>query len=67
VTLENVSVDRLCQVLAQVEESVASERLMAAITYKDIEDVSQADAAELYGYSEGWASEWFNRRLERLC
>jgi len=65
VTLENVSADHLCQVLAKVEESAASERLMAAIVYKEIADVSQADAAELYGYSEGWASKWFNR-LERL-
>lgn len=64
-TLENVSADHLRQVLAQVEESAASERLMAALTYKEIDDVSQADAAELYGYSEGWASKWFNR-LERL-
>jgi hypothetical protein len=52
VTFENVSADHLRQVLAQVEESAASERLMAAITYNDIDDVSQADAAEFYGYSE---------------
>jgi len=26
---------------------------MAALAYKEIDDVSQADAAELYGYSEG--------------
>jgi len=65
VTLENVSADYLRQVLEQAEESAASERLMAAITYKEFEDVTQEDAAELYGYSEGWASKWFNR-LERL-
>ena len=64
-TLENVSADHLRQVLEQVEESAASERLMAAITYKEFDDVTQKDAAELYGYSEGWASKWFNR-LERL-
>ena len=64
-TLENISADLLRQVLTQVEESAASERLMAAITYKELDDVSQADAAELYGYSEGWASKWFNR-LEQL-
>ena len=38
---------------------------MAAIAYKEFDDVTQEDAAELYGYSEGWASKWFNR-LERL-
>ena len=64
-TLENVSADHLRQVLEQVEEAAASERLMAAITYKEFDDVTQEDAAELYGYSEGWASKWFNR-LERL-
>ena len=64
-TLENISADHLRQVLAQVEEAAASERLMAAITYKEFDDITQKEAAELYGYSEGWASEWFNR-LERL-
>ncbi len=64
-TLENVSADHLRQVLEQIEEAAASERVMAAITYKESDDVTQEDAAELYGYSEGWASKWFNR-LERL-
>jgi len=64
-TLENVSADHLRQVLDQVEDAAASERLMAAITYKEFDDVSQKEAAELYDYSEGWASKWFNR-LERL-
>ena len=64
-TLENISAGHLRQVLEQVEESAASERLTAAITYKEFDDVTQAEAAELYGYSEGWASKWFNR-LERL-
>ena len=64
-TLENVSADHLRQVLEQIEEAAASERVMAAITYKEFDDVTQKDAAELYGYSEGWASKWFNR-LERL-
>ena len=64
-TLENVSADHLRQVLEQVEESAASERLMVAITYKEFDDVTHEDPAELYAYSEGWASKWFNR-LERL-
>ena len=63
--LDEVSTERLREVLAEVDDAAASQRLMAAITYKEIDDVSQADAAELYGYSEGWASKWFNR-LERL-
>lgn len=64
-TLENISADHLRQVLERVEGSAASERLTAAITYKEFDDVTQQEAAELYGYSEGWASKWFNR-LERL-
>ncbi|MEF8815064.1 MAG: IS630 family transposase [Halovenus sp.] len=64
-TLENVSTDYLRHVLAEVDDADATERLMAAITYKEIDEVTQEDAAELYGYSEGWASKWFNR-LERL-
>ena len=65
-TLESVSTDHLRQVLAEVDDAAATERLMAAITYKEIDEVTQEDAAELYGYSEGWASKWFNR-LERLA
>jgi len=34
---------------------------MAAITYREFDDVTQDDTAELYGYSEGWASKWFSR------
>jgi hypothetical protein len=49
-TLQNVSADHLRQVLGRVEESAASERLMAAITYKEFDDVTQKDAAELYGW-----------------
>jgi len=65
-TLESVSTDHLRQVLAEVDDAAATERLMAALTYKEIDEVTQEDAAELYGYSEGWASKWFNR-LERLA
>ena len=65
-TLESVSTGHLRQVLAEVDDAAATERLMAALTYKEIDEVTQEDAAELYGYSEGWASKWFNR-LERLA
>ena len=43
VTLENVSADHLRQVLDQVEDAAASKRLMAAITYKEFDDVSQKE------------------------
>ena len=63
--LENVSAEDLRQILAEVDEADATERLMAAITYKEIDDLTQAEAADLYGFSSSWASKWFTR-LERL-
>ena len=54
--LENVSTEDLRQDLAEVDDSVAVQRLMAAITYKEIDDLTQKAAAELYGFSESWAS-----------
>jgi transposase len=63
--LENITTDHLREVLEKVDGSAATERVMAAITYKEIDDVTQKEAAEMYGFSEGWASNWFNR-LERL-
>jgi len=65
-TLENVSVEDLRQTLAEVDDADATKQLMAAITYKEIEDLTQAEAAALYGFSSSWASKWFNR-LERLA
>ena len=65
-TLKSISTDHLRQVLAEVDDAAATERLMAALAYTEIDEVTQADAAELYGYSEGWASKRFNR-LERLA
>jgi len=64
-TLENISVEDLRQILAEVDDADATKRLMAAITYKEMDDLTQADAAALYGFSSSWASKWFNR-LERL-
>jgi hypothetical protein len=63
--LETVSAEDLRQVLAEVDDGDAVQRLMAAITYKEIDDLNQGEAAELYGFSSTWASKWFNR-LERL-
>ena len=36
--LENVSTEDLRQILAEVDDSAAVQRLMAAITYKEIDD-----------------------------
>ena len=63
--LENVSVEDLRQILAEVDDADATKRLMVAITYKEIDELTQNEAADLYGFSSGWASKWF-RRLERL-
>ena len=63
--LENVSTRDLRQILAEVDDADATQRLMAAITYKEIDELTQNEAADLYEFSSGWASKWFNR-LERL-
>ena len=63
--LENITAERLREVLESVDEAAATKRVMAAITYKEVDEVTQKEAANLYGFSEGWASKWFNR-LERL-
>lgn len=64
-TLDNVSAEDLRQQLTEVDDADATQRLMAAITFKEIDDLTQAEAAALYGFSDSWASKWFNR-LERL-
>lgn len=63
--LENISADDLRQTLAKVDEGDAVKRLMAAIAFKEIDDLSQKGKAEMYGFSSSWASKWF-QRLERL-
>lgn len=63
--LENISADHLRRILAEVDEGDAVQRLMAAITFKEVDDLTQAGAAEMYGFSSSWASKWFPR-LERL-
>ena len=64
-TLENVSADELRELLEDLDDPDAIKRVMAAIAYKELDELSQNDAAELFGFSSGWASKWFNR-LERL-
>ena len=54
--LENVSVEDLRQILAEVDDADATKRIMVAITYKEIDDLTQTDAAALYGFSSSWAS-----------
>ena len=63
--LENVSTGDLRQILAEVDDADATQRLMAAIAYEEIDELTQNEAADLYGFSSEWASKWFNR-LERL-
>ena len=63
--LENISANHLRQTLAKVDDGDAIQRLMAAITFKEIDELTQAGAAEMYGFSSSWASKWFPR-LERL-
>ena len=65
-TFDELSTERLREVLAEVDDAAASQRLMAAITYKEIDEITQKEVANMYGFSEGWASKWFNR-LGRLA
>jgi hypothetical protein len=60
--LENVSVKDFRQILAEVDDADATKRLMIAITHKEIDDLTQTDAAALYGFSSSWPSKWFSRR-----
>lgn len=45
-TLENVSVEELRQDLAEVDNAEATKRLMAAITDKEMDDLTGAEAAD---------------------
>jgi hypothetical protein len=63
---ENVSPEDLRQVLAEVEEKKPTQRLMVAINYLEDDDLTQKEAAERYGYTGGWLSQWLDR-LERLA
>ena len=54
--LENVSTGDLHQILAEVDYADATQRLMVAITYKEIDELTQNEAADLHGFSSGWAS-----------
>jgi transposase len=62
---ENVSPEDLRQVLVEVEDKKPTQRLMVAINYLEDDDLTQKEAAERYGYTGGWLSQWLTR-LERL-
>lgn len=59
--LDEVSTNRLREVLDEVDDAATAQRVMAAITYKEMEELTQKEVANMYGFSEGWASKWFNR------
>lgn len=63
VTLHNVSVEDLRQILAEVNDADATKRRMAAIAYKDIDDLMQTETAAVCGFSNSWALKCFNRPL----
>jgi transposase len=63
--LEDVSVEYLRELFEQMDDPDAIKRLSVAIAYKEVDELTQTDAAALYGFSSGWASRWFER-LERL-
>jgi len=65
VKVANVSVEYLRELFTRVDDADAVRRLAAAIAYKEVDGLTQTDAARLYGFSSGWASHWFER-LERL-
>jgi hypothetical protein len=54
--LKNVSADDLRETLAKVDDGDAVKRLTAAITFKQIDELSQKGAAELYEFSSSWVS-----------
>lgn len=39
-SLENISTENLRQILAEVDDADATQRLMAVITYKEIDDLT---------------------------
>lgn len=63
--LENVSTEELRHVLTEIEGKKPTQRLMAAINWKEEDDARQRDIAQRYGYTQGWLSQWLTR-LERL-
>lgn len=63
--LENVPTEDLQQIMAKVEGKKPTQRLMAAINWKEEDGVRQKDIAQRYGYTQGWLSQWLTR-LERL-
>lgn len=64
--LENVSAEYLREVWESVDDEKAAKRLAPAIAYKEVDGLTQTEAAAMFGFSSGWASIWFDR-LERLA
>jgi transposase len=64
--LENVSVGRLREAWNEVDDPAGVRRLAPAIVYKEVDEMTQTAAAEMYGFSPAWATTWFDR-LERLA
>jgi len=65
-SLDNVSIEDLRQVLAEVEGKKPTQRLMAAINYLEEDGATLEEVAERYGYTAAWLSQWLDR-LERLA
>ena len=64
--LENVSANDLRQVSAEVKGKKPTQRLMAAISYLEDDDLTRKDVVERYGYTGEWLPRWLDR-LERLA
>jgi hypothetical protein len=65
-SINDVSTDDLRQILAEVEGTKPTQRVMAAINYLEEDEATLEDVAERYGYTAGWLSRWLDR-LERLA
>lgn len=63
---EAVSTDDLRVALDAVEGKKPTQRLMAAINYREEEGATMAEIAQRYGYTAGWLSRWLDR-LDRLA
>ena len=65
VSLDNVSVEDLREVLSEVKGKKPTQRLMAAINYLEEDGATLEEVAQRYGYTAGWLSRWLDR-LEQL-
>jgi len=55
--LENVSANYLREIFGEIDDGDAAKLLMAAITYKEIDDLTQKGTAEMYEFRafEAWS------------